>query len=118
MPLLGFYDYVGRVCLLILKRTLIGVAFVEDFLYVTIHLHSCWGRCSRFYLKLHDFIEWSLVQAKGKAEELRNKAEEVAPGPVKKAKTGPCSHCWDTVTPQWRRGPGDKSTCNACGVRF
>lgn len=32
---------------------------------------------------------------------------------------GPCSHCYVTVTPCWRKGPPEKPIlCNACGARY
>lgn len=32
---------------------------------------------------------------------------------------GPCTHCYVTVTPCWRKGPPEKPIlCNACGARY
>lgn len=38
---------------------------------------------------------------------------------LRRSSGGPCSHCYVTVTPCWRKGPPEKPIlCNACGARY
>ncbi|KAH8921560.1 hypothetical protein BT69DRAFT_1283107 [Atractiella rhizophila] len=60
----------------------------------------------------------------GSAERATNGRKEEGGANKMERKRGPkqarsCSSCGATDSPEWRKGPsGDKSLCNACGLRF